>query len=139
MSRWFAPRFIAWSLALLVFMRGLYLWRFGWDPGWMNVTYLLRAKHWVMGAPFLAEEPPLPPRRAGGVGLLGSTLTSSLAAFGRVSHVPLVLALPGLGWFLRPAAGPRRRACASPTASLVPLRACGTGRTNLALLVGAPR
>src|SRR3954454_18993424 len=75
---WFSPRFLASSLALLLGMRGLYLWRFGWDPGWMNVTYLLRAKQWVMGAPFLAEEPPLTPLLLWGIRSLGVSATGAL-------------------------------------------------------------
>src|SRR5258708_7931287 len=124
MPGWFERRFLAWSLALLVFMRGLYLWRFGWDPGWMNVTYLLRAKHWVMGAAVLAEEPPLTPLLIWGARILGFSATGAMAAVYLAMHVIFFLAILGLGWFLWPEATPRRRACVSLTASLLPLLAC---------------
>jgi hypothetical protein len=136
-SGWFAPRFLGGSLALLVFMRGLYLLRFGWDPGWMNVTYLLRAKHWVMGAPVLAEEPPLTPLLLWGARILGFSSSGALAAVYLFMHLAMFLAILGLGWFLWPDASSRRRWSLSLTAALVPLLACETGRNNLGVLVGA--
>jgi hypothetical protein len=137
MSGWFERRFLAWSLGLLVFMRGLYLWRFGWDPGWMNVTYLLRAKQLLMGAAFNAEEPPLTPLLLLGARHLGFSATGAMAAVYLTMHVILFLAILGLGWFLWPEANGRRRASLSLTAALVPLLACETGRNNLGVLVGA--
>src|SRR4051794_3101331 len=101
---WFSPRFLASSLALLLGMRGLYLWRFGWDPGWMNVTYLLRAKQWVMGAPFLAEEPPLTPLLLWGIRSLGISATGALGLVYLVTHLILFLGILGLAWFLWPQA-----------------------------------
>src|SRR5438128_12268303 len=110
MPGWFARRFLAWSLALLVFMRGLYLVRFGWDPGWMTVTYLLRAKQLVMGAAFNAEEPPLTPLLLLGARHLGLSATGAMQLIYLVMHVILFLAVLGLGWFVWPEATARRRA-----------------------------
>jgi hypothetical protein len=134
---WWRPRFVAASLGLVLGVRGLYLSRFGWDPGWMNVTYLLRAKQWVLGADFIAEEPPLTPLLLWGMRGLGLSATSALAAIYLLSHLLMFLGILGLGWFVWPEAGPRRRWAVVVTTALVPLLACETGRNNLGVIVGA--
>jgi hypothetical protein len=136
-SGWFRPRFLGAALGLVVFLRGLYLVRFGWDPGWMNVTYLLRAKQFVMGAPFRAEEPPLTPFLLVVARTLGLSATGALAAVYLLCHLVLFLGILGLAWLIWPSADRRRRACVVLTAALLPLLACETGRNNLGVLVGA--
>src|SRR3954453_10238008 len=116
-AAWWTPRFLWTSLLLLAGRGGLYLWRFGWDPGWMNVTYLLRAKQWALGGTFIGEEPPLTPLAIFAARALGLSAAGALAVVYLVAHLILFLGILGLGWFLWPAASSRRRAAVAITAA----------------------
>ncbi len=134
---WWAPRFVGSSLALLLSMRGLYLLRFGWDPGWMNVNYLLRAKLFALHQLAPAEEPPLTPLLLWAARSLGLSGTGAMSAIYLGAHLLWFFGVLGLGAFVWPAASLRRRAAVTITAVLVPLQSTGSGYCNLAVLVGA--
>jgi hypothetical protein len=135
---WSARTFLGGTVGVLA-ARSLYLLRFGWDFGWMNCSYLERARAIALGRNQTVEEEPLAyfallaARRLG----LGLSARAANEAVYLVAHLLLGLGVLGLARFIWPAASARRRLAVAVTMALVPLAACEPGRNNLGVSLGA--
>lgn len=123
-------------LAVLV-VRLVYLARYGWDPGWMNLNYLSWARKIALGVHQPFEERPLTYLALVGARRLGASARTANEIVYLVGHLLLASGALGLARFVWPAASARRRAALCATLALVPLLATQTGRDNLGVTLAA--
>ena len=117
--------------------RLLYLLRYGWDIGWMNLGYLEHARTIALGGHEAIEEQPLTYFAlvaAHGLGF-GARVANEVVYL--VAHLLLAMGVVGLGQFVWPAASARRRAALAAAVALTPLLACESGRNNLGASLAA--
>ncbi|HEY8923277.1 MAG TPA: hypothetical protein VIU64_02780, partial [Polyangia bacterium] len=125
------------ALAAVLVARLLYLARYGWDIGWMNLAYLRHARLLAVTHADPAEEQPL-----GSLALLGarrcglSALQANEVVY-LVAHLVLAAGAIGIAQFVWPAATRRRRAILVATLALLPLLASQSGRNNLGVTLAA--
>ncbi len=125
------------AVAAVLAARLLYLARYGWDIGWMNLSYLSHARQLAIGRAQAAEEQPLAyfalvAARRLGVSALAANELVYLAA-----HLLLAVGAVGVAQFVWPAMTRRRRAILVATLALLPLLATQSGRNNLGVTVAA--
>jgi hypothetical protein len=133
LSRWLAT--VPGGLVLVLAFRALYLLRFGGDPGWMNLNFLLEAKAMRFGNAVELRMPLLRIllfglRDSGGGGAL------SLAAIYLFAHVLLAIGIFYLGRAVL-GKGPRIRAALAIAVAIVPLFATDSGYRNISCTLGA--
>ena len=122
------------GLALVLVFRTLYLSRFGYEPGWMNVNFLLEAKAERFGYATELRSPLvrmalLPLRDA------GASAALALGALYGVGH--LLLALGTFGLARKLFAAPVSRAAIAVAVAAVPTLATDSGYHNLSCTLGA--
>jgi len=134
---WPQPLTMMAALAAVLVARLLYLARYGWDIGWMNLAYLRHARLLAVTHADPAEEQPL-----GSLALLGarrcglSALQANEVVY-LVAHLVLAAGAIGIAQFVWPAATRRRRAILVATLALLPLLASQSGRNNLGVTLAA--
>ncbi|HXX30872.1 MAG TPA: hypothetical protein VEJ89_09145 [Myxococcaceae bacterium] len=133
---WPFPFLAVATLAVLA-LRALYLWRFGWDAGWMNWGYLAHGKAYALRGAEAMEELPLTVLLLVLFRRLGAESLGAIGATYLASHLAFALGTLGLGNFLWPEASPRRRIILLLVVALTPLLATVAGYRNLGVLVGA--
>ncbi len=133
---WSASSFL-WALAAVLAARLLYLARYGWDLGWMNLLYLERARVFALARAEPSEEQPLAFLALVGARHLGLGAREANEVVYLVAHLLLALGALGVARFVWPKiAAPRRRTLVA-TLALVPLLASQSGRNNLGVSLGA--
>jgi hypothetical protein len=133
---WSASTFL-WALAGVLTARLLYLARYGWDLGWMNLLYLERARVIALGRAEPAEEQPLACLALVAARHLGLDAREANEVVYLVAHLLLALGALGIARFVWPEIrAPRRRALVA-TLAVVPLLASQSGRNNLGVSLGA--
>jgi hypothetical protein len=135
-SGWTARTFVG-GIAAVLAARLVYLARYGWDIGWMNLGYLNHARAIALGRAQAAEEQPLAfyalvAARRLGVGARAANELVYLAA-----HLLLAAGALGIARFVWPAASSRRRRVLCATLAVVPLLASQSGRNNLGVSLAA--
>jgi hypothetical protein len=133
LSRWLAG--VPGGLALVLAFRAFYLFRFGGDPGWMNLNFLLEAKAMRFGN---AVELRMPLLRI----LLfqlreaGASAALSLGAIYLVAHLLLAMGVLYLGRAVL-GQGPRSRVALAVAVAVAPIFATGSGYRNISCTLGA--
>lgn len=126
------------ALAAVVVLRLLYLARFGWDPGWMNLVYFARAKDiWLHGAVGMGEQPPLVPLALVGLRKLGLHPLPALNLLYLLAHLLFAQGTLALARAVWPDATRRRLLFVGAAIALTPLLSTIAGYRNLGALVGA--
>ncbi|MES1210353.1 MAG: hypothetical protein ABUS79_30820, partial [Pseudomonadota bacterium] len=125
------------ALGAVLVARLLYLARYGWDIGWMNLGYLDHARQLALGRAQASEEQPLAffaliAARRLGLSALGANQAVYLAA-----HLLLAAGAIAIARFVWPAASRRRRTTFVATLALLPLLASQSGRNNLGVTLAA--
>ena len=125
------------TLAAVLIARLLYLARYGWDIGWMNLGYLSHARQLALGQTQIAEEQPL------AYFALVAARRLHLSALGAnelvylVAHLMLAAGALGIARFVWPVLSRRRLVILIATLALVPLLATQSGRNNLGVTLAA--
>ena len=117
--------------------RALYLFRFGWDIGWMNQSYLGNARLIALGGHEFVEEQPLTYFALLAARRLGFSARAANEVVYLVAHMLLALGVLGLARFVWPGAGARRRWAVAVAVAVTPLLACESGRNNLGAALAA--
>jgi hypothetical protein len=130
-------RTFAVGLLAVLAARLLYLARYGWDLGWMNLNYLAHARSIALGLHQPFEERPLTYLALVEARRLGASARMANELVYLVGHLLLAAGTLGIARFVWPAAAPRRRAALCATLALVPLLATHTGRDNLGVTLAA--
>ncbi|HXI59725.1 MAG TPA: hypothetical protein VNO55_26845 [Polyangia bacterium] len=117
--------------------RALYLLRFGWDIGWMNLGYLENSRLIALGRHQSVEEQPLTYFALLAGRRLGLGARAANEAVYLVAHLLLALGVLGLARFVWPAARARRRGALAVALAVTPLLACESGRNNLGAALAA--
>lgn len=125
------------ALAAVLAARLLYLARYGWDIGWMNLGYLDHARRLALGQAGASEEQPLAFYALIGARRLGLSALAANEVVYLAAHLLLAAGAVALARFVWPAATRRRRAILVATIALVPLLASQSGRNNLGVTVAA--
>ncbi len=133
---WSVRTFVGGVVAVLA-ARLLYLARYGWDLGWMNVGYLSHARAIALGHHQQVEEQPLTYFALVGARRLGLDSLAANEAIYLIAHLLLALGALGVARFVWPAASARRRGALVATLALVPLLASQSGRNNLGVSLAA--
>ncbi len=125
------------ALGAVLAARLLYLARYGWDIGWMNLGYLEHARELALGRGHASEEQPLAffaliAARRLGLSALAANQVVYLAA-----HLLLAGGAVAIARFVWPAASRRRRTTFVATLALLPLLASQSGRNNLGVSLAA--
>jgi hypothetical protein len=117
--------------------RLLYLARYGWDVGWMNLNYLAHARSIALGLREPFEERPLAYLTlVAARGFGASARTANEIAY-LLGHLLLAAGALGLGRFVWPGASGRRRTALCATLAVVPLLAAHPGRDNVGVTLAA--
>jgi hypothetical protein len=124
------------SLAAVLALRTLYIVRFGWDPGWMNQTYLSHAKGLALQGS-AGGQPPFIPLVLVAMRRLGLSAIGALELFYLAAHLLLAYGTIALAELLWPDMSRRRRMVLAAVIALVPLASTIAGYRNLGPLVGA--
>ncbi|MEA2700449.1 MAG: hypothetical protein QOI66_4720 [Myxococcales bacterium] len=117
--------------------RALYLLRFGWDIGWMNLGYLENSRLIALGRHQSVEEQPLTYFALLAGRRLGFDARAANEAVYLVAHLLLALGVLGLARFVWPAARARRRGALGVALAVTPLLAYESGRNNLGAALAA--
>jgi hypothetical protein len=125
------------GVAAVLAARLLYLVRYGWDLGWMNLGYLEHARLIALGRTQVSEEQPLAYFALVAARSLGLSSVQANQAVYLLGHLALALGVLGLARFLWPEASTRRRRALVATLALVPLLASQSGRNNLGVTLAA--
>lgn len=133
---WSANTFFAGVAAVLI-ARLLYLVRYGWDLGWMNLGYLQHARLIALGRTQISEEQPLAYFALIAARRLGLSSLHANEAVYLLAHLTLALGALGIARFVWPAASLRRRRALVATLALVPLLASQSGRNNLGVTLAS--
>ncbi|HVR62890.1 MAG TPA: hypothetical protein VMU50_13385 [Polyangia bacterium] len=133
---WSLKTFVGATAGVLA-ARALYLFRFGWDIGWMNQGYLASARLIALGGHQSVEEQPLAYFALLAARRLGFSARAANEAVYLVAHLLLALGVLGLARFVWPGAGARRRWALAVAVAVTPLLACESGRNNLGAALAA--
>ncbi|HVV51294.1 MAG TPA: hypothetical protein VHO06_16615, partial [Polyangia bacterium] len=133
---WSARTFVV-GIAAVLAARLLYLARYGWDIGWMNLVYLGHARAIALGRAQAAEEQPLAFYALVAARRLGASARAANEFVYLVAHLLLAAGALGIARFIWPAASARRRAALCATLAVVPLLASQSGRNNLGVSLAA--
>ena len=132
-----SPATFLWALAAVLAARLLYLARYGWDLGWMNLLYLERARTIALGRAEAVEEQPLAFLALVAARHFGLDAREANEVVYLLAHLLLALGALGMARFVWPEiSAPRRRALVA-TLAVVPLLAAQSGRNNLGVSLGA--
>jgi len=132
-----SPSTFLWALAAVLAARLLYLARYGWDLGWMNLLYLERARIIALGRAEPVEEQPLAFLALVAARHLGLDARQANEVVYLLAHLFLALGVLGIARFVWPEIAARRRRTLVATLALVPLLASQSGRNNLGVSLGA--
>ncbi|HSY39073.1 MAG TPA: hypothetical protein VLA79_06075 [Polyangia bacterium] len=132
-----SPSTFLWALAAVLAARLLYLARYGWDLGWMNLLYLERARTIALGRSEPVEEQPLAFLALVAARHLGLDARQANEVVYLLAHLFLALGVLGIARFVWPEIAARRRRTLVATLALVPLLASQSGRNNLGVSLGA--
>ena len=132
---WSASIFL-WALAAVLAARLLYLARYGWDLGWMNLLYLERARVIALALIEPSEEQPLAFLALVAARRLGLDAREANEVVYLVAHLLLALGTLGIARFVWPEIAARRRRTLVATLAVVPLLASQSGRNNLGVSLG---
>lgn len=135
-TTWSTKTFFGGAATVLA-ARLLYLLRYGWDIGWMNLGYLEHARLIALGRNQISEEQPLAYFALVSARALGLSALQANEAVYLLGHLALALGVLGLARFLWPEASVRRRRVLVVTLALVPLLASQSGRNNLGVTLAA--
>ncbi len=125
------------ALAAVLAARLLYLARYGWDIGWMNLGYLDHARQIALGQAQAPEEQPLAFYALMAARRLGLSALAANEVVYLAAHLILAAGAIGIARFVWPAATRRRRTILVATIALVPLLASQSGRNNLGVTLAA--
>lgn len=132
-----SPSTFLWALAAVLAARLIYLARYGWDLGWMNLLYLERARIIALGRAEPVEEQPLAFLALVAARHLGLDAREANEVVYLLAHLLLALGALGMARFVWPEIAARRRRTLVATLALVPLLASQSGRNNLGVSLGA--
>ncbi len=132
-----SPASFLWALAAVMATRLVYLARYGWDLGWMNLLYLERARVIALGRARPVEEQPLAFLALVGARRLGLDARAANEVVYLLAHLLLALGALGIARFVWPEIAARRRRALVATLAVVPLLASQSGRNNLGVSLGA--
>jgi hypothetical protein len=135
---WSAATFLG-ALVVVAVARLLYLARYGWDLGWMNLLYLERARSIALGRADVAtaEEQPLAYFALVAARGLGLDARQANELIYLVAHLLLAAGALGIARFVWPQIAARRRRALVATLAVVPLLASQSGRNNLGVSLAA--
>ncbi|HXU61865.1 MAG TPA: hypothetical protein VN962_09210 [Polyangia bacterium] len=125
------------ALGAVLAARLLYLARYGWDIGWMNLGYLDHARQLALGEARAAEEQPLAYYALVAARRLGLSALGANEAVYLVAHLLLAAGAVGIARFVWQEPTRRRQAILVATLALVPLLASQSGRNNLGVTLAA--
>ncbi len=127
-----------WSaLGAVLAARLMYLARYGWDIGWMNLGYLDHARQLALGGGQASEEQPLAYFALIAARRLGLSALGANEAVYLVAHLLLAAGAVAVARFVWPVASRRRRTTFVATLALLPLLASQSGRNNLGVTLAA--
>lgn len=126
------------SVGAAVAFRLLYLARFGWDPGWMNLFYLQRAKEvWLHGWTALGPQPPFTPIALVLLHSVGLSPLHALQGLYLGAHLVLAQGILAQARAVWPESSARRLLLLGALVACVPLLSTIAGYRNVGALAGA--